>query len=246
MGSASWCWRCGRRAFSGSAVGWQPATSPAASRGARPGRGASDLDWFTFLHNAPTAADRAWRRRKLAALQRRFPVADEVHLNVFPVAKLAAEPFWRFILTYNALRVDGTDLPARLAREGLATPKPDAALAKSRLPFVRSCLAAALSGQRIPALAELPDNPALATRKLVRNFVLVEGAHYLMAVGAFETFGADGVLRELRRRAPQWADLCDQADRVLRDPYEAGIRPGRFMTIARPFVEWLIAEIEKA
>ena len=208
--------------------------------------GASDLDWFAFLVEAPTAADRAWRRRMQASLQRRFLVADEVHLNVYPAAKLAAEPFWRFILRYNALRVCGPDLLGRLERRGIAVPKPDAALAKGRLPFVRSCLAEALAGRRIPALADLPADPALATRKLVRNFVIVEGAHYLMAAGAFETFAADGVLRGLRRAAPQWADLCDSAERILADPYEAAVSPGRFLKQVRPFVEWQIAEIESA
>jgi len=208
--------------------------------------GASDLDWFAFLRAEPTAADRAWRRRLQRRLAASIPVVSAVHLNIFPLTRLAREPFWRFILRHNAVRLRGTDLVARLARAGSRTPRPNRALAKHRLPFVRQCLAEALAGRRVPALADLPGNPALATRKLVRNFVFVEGAHLLMALGTFQSFRAAAVLQGLRHAAPQWRPVYDMAERTLADPHSVKVGPQEFMLTAHPFVEWMLATIARS
>jgi len=208
--------------------------------------GASDLDWFAFIDAEPLPADRAWRRRKEARLAARFPVVSQVHLNVIPLARLERESFWRFILRYNAARVRGADLVKRLELEGIRTPRPDAALARLRLPFVRKCLTEAMAGRQVPALAQLPRDDALAIRKLARNFVLVEGAHLLMAFRTFKSFSRADVLRGLSKAAPQWRDVYELADRVLDDPYSVVIGRHEFMKELRPFVEWLINTIEKS
>ena len=97
--------------------------------------GASDLDWFVFLRDEPSPADKAWRRRMCARLEARFPAAAEVHLNLHSQERLEREDFWRFILRYNAVRIRGANAVARAERQGVSTPRPGRKLAKSRLPF---------------------------------------------------------------------------------------------------------------
>ena len=207
--------------------------------------GASDLDWFVFVADQPTGADRSWRYRTQKRLDRQFPVLSEAHVNLFSIDKLAGEGFWRFILRYNAVRVRGEDVIAHLERRGVQTPRPSAELAKSRLPFVRRCLADAMAGKCPPALAELPTDPLLATRKLARNFVIVEGAFLLMSEGRFESFKQGVVLDGLTRTAPKWRSLFDTTRVVLQDPYRGAVGPSEFMCSVEPFMTWMIAEIEK-
>ena len=80
--------------------------------------GASDLDCFAFLDGIPSPADKAWRRRAEKRLETEFPVASEVHLNVYPTERLRQESFWRFILRYNSLRINGSNLVAELGHQG--------------------------------------------------------------------------------------------------------------------------------
>jgi hypothetical protein len=101
-----------------------------------------------------------------------------------------------------------------------------------------------MAGRRIPALAELPADPALAARKLARNFVLVEGAHFLMALGAFRSFRRSDVIKGLMRHAPRWRSVTETADGILDDPYAAGVKPKVFLAQLAPFVEWMINEID--
>ena len=207
--------------------------------------GASDLDWFVFLHEEPTTLDKAWRRRRQRALQARFRVAGEVHLNVNSVERLRRESFWRFILRYNALRIRGSSVLAQLERQGHRVPRPGRELAKSRLPFVRQCLSEALAGRCPPAFAEMPSDPFLATRKLARNFVIVEGAYVLMCRGAFKSFGQGAVLHGLRRVRPSISGLLDTTAAILADPYQAKVKPKAFMRQVRSFVEWAVQWIEE-
>jgi len=74
--------------------------------------GASDLDWFVFLRDEPTLADKAWRRRVQKRLEDEFPAASEVRLKLFSQERLRREGFWRFILRYNSRRVRGDNLIA--------------------------------------------------------------------------------------------------------------------------------------
>ena len=208
--------------------------------------GASDLDWFVFLQGQPTHADKAWRRRTQKRLEADFAVASEVHLNVFSRERLSRESFWRFILRYNAHRVRGGNLVAALGREGVPTPRPSRKLAKARLPFIRQCLSEALAGRSPPSLAELPADSFLASRKLARNFVIVEGAFVLMCQGAFRSFKQEVVLQGLRNTARQWRPLLRKTEAILTDPYQAGIAPESLMAEVRPFMNWAIALTEEA
>ena len=207
--------------------------------------GASDLDCFVFLRGEPTAADKAWRRRAEKRLEARFPICPNVHLTTSAVERLAQEAFWRFILRYNATRIRGVNLIAELGRRGITTPRPSRKLARGRLPFVRACLEAAVTGQRVPSLGELPSDPFLATRKLARNFVIVEGAYLLMARGTFVSFRQGDVLKGLRCVSRRWAGLVRTAEGILCDPHKAGVRPEVLLDLAEPFVNWAIEQIEK-
>ena len=208
--------------------------------------GASDLDWFVFLRDDPEPGDMSWRRRVQKRLELRFPVASEVHLNLHSVARLEREAFWRFILRYNSVRIRGGNLVAELERMGIRTPRPSRKLAKSRLPFVRKCLAEALVGRRPPALADLPSDPFLATRKLVRNFVIVEGAYVLMSRRTFKSFSQEAVLHGLRSISRRWGPLTGTAQAVLEDPYRAAARPEKLLQQVHPFMNWAMDMIENA
>ena len=207
--------------------------------------GASDLDWWVFLRDELTRADRAWRARAEKRLETRFPIAPDVHLSVFSVERLKRETFWRFILRYNSLRIRGRNLVAELGRACARTPRPSRKLARSRLPFVRMCLDEALAGRPVPALGSLPSDFFLATRKLARNFVIVEGAYVLMAKGEFVSFRQEAVLQGVRRISRRWGNLTKMTEAILQDPHGAAVRPDEFMKEAGPFVNWAIGEIDK-
>ncbi|MAE61536.1 MAG: hypothetical protein CMJ49_09295 [Planctomycetaceae bacterium] len=207
---------------------------------------ASDLDWFVFLHDEPAPADHTWRRRQQKRLQRDFPAAAEVHLNLFSQDRLRQDTFSRFILRYNAVRIRGDNIIAALQRQGVRTPRPSRRLAKSRLPFVRRCLSEALAGRRPPALATLPADPFLAARKLARNFVIVEGAFALMCRSSFQSFKQEAVLQGLRRTSRRWRPLCRMTEAILRDPYRAQVQPDDLMVEVKPFMNWAITLTETA
>ena len=207
--------------------------------------GASDLDWFVILYDKPTSADKAWRRRMQIRLQNRFPAAFEVHLNLHSLAQLRGEDFWRFIFRYNAARIRGVNVIAQLERKGIRTPRPSRSLAKSRIPFVRKCLSEALAGRCPPALAELPSDPSLCTRKLARNFVIVEGAFVLMCQRSFKSFKQEAVLRGLRNTSRSWHPLLKKTEAILADPYGAGVPPDDLMAEVEPFIDWAIGLAER-
>ena len=68
-----------------------------------------------------------------------------------------------------------------------------------------------------------PENPALALRKLARNFVILEGAYLLMAEDVFTTFRTDDVFAKLQALFPAWKPLYLITAEILRDPYRAWV-----------------------
>lgn len=209
--------------------------------------GASDLDWFMYLQGEPTRADKAWQRRARKRLETRFPVAAEVHLNLFSLDRLRRDTFSRFIIRYNTVRVRGTNLIAELAREGIRTPRPSRKLAKGRLGFVRQCWEATLAGRCPPSLQDpLPADPFLTTRKLARNYVIVEGAFALMTLGSFTSFKQKVVLRGLRQASPQWRPLVRKTETILADPFHAAVPPDAFVHDLQPFMDWVINRLHNA
>lgn len=207
--------------------------------------GASDTDCFLFVEEEPQEESLSWCKARGDALERQYPVVGGYHLSLFSVARLARESAWRFILRYNAIRLHGDDLIAELEDVGVDTARPSRELAKLRVTWMRSNIEGAVRGEIPKALfPTLPDDPFLTTRKLVRNFIIVEGAHLLMADEAFCGFRQSDVLNVLQSLHPQWAPIFHQAERVLRDPHEAGVTPEDFIAEAAPFCRWAIDRIE--
>jgi len=169
--------------------------------------GASDVDCFFFTAEAPTADDEQWCRSTARELHAQFPVAAEFHVNHHGLARLETEEFWRFILRYNSVRLRGRDVLEELATRGFPTPQPTREWARGRLEFVRTCLKEAVAGRCPPSLERRVDDPFLWTRKLVRNFIVVEGGFLLMALDELETFGQGEVIGKLSRRCPKWTQL---------------------------------------
>ena len=105
--------------------------------------GLSDLDALLILRDAVTDADRTQQSELQASLQARFPVAEEVHLNVMSAGDLAQNSFACFALKYNATLLYGSDVTG-----ALPCPAPDKEMAKSRLAFARQCFDEALRGEQ--------------------------------------------------------------------------------------------------
>jgi len=202
--------------------------------------GASDFDCFIFISDTLTPNDIQWRAQIEAILAGRFSAVSAFHLNVYPLQRLETEAFWRFILRYNALRLRGDDVLAHLADRGHLTPEPTCAFARSRHAFVSQCVEAACRGESPPSLESKLDDPLLWTRKLVRNFIVIEGAFLLMVAGRFRSFRQGEVLLGLQCSFPQWSDLYVLSRAILQDPYAAGVLPEQFIRDAHPFLQWMV------
>lgn len=208
--------------------------------------GISDMDIFAFVSCELDASDLQWRAQSEQALAGRFPRVEEFHLNTNSCEHLAKEWSWRFILRYNSVLLKGDDVVTELEQRGVPTPAPSTELAKDRIPWLRKCFEGAMAGGVPTELYTPPDNPYLATRKLARNFVNVEGAYPLMVDSAFISFRRQDVLGQLRKLYPQWEELYAMAESVQMDPLGAAVTPPRFMACLEPFVRWAIGHIESA
>ncbi len=207
--------------------------------------GASDFDCFLFTSDDPTTVDLQWRAQSESELAKRFPVVSVFHLNLYPLKRLETESFWRFILKYNAVRIRGDDILGRLADHGYPTPEPSPAFARGRRVFVSQCVEAACRGECPPSLGEKLDDPMLWTRKLVRNFIVVEGAFLLMVAGCFRSFRQAEVFSGLEKTFPQWSDLYDRSRAILKDPYAQGVYPEQFIRDAGPFLQWTLQVLQQ-
>jgi len=163
------------------------------------------------------------------------------------VARLRKEAAWRFILRYNAIRLYGVDIIAELEKEGTNTARPSKETAKSRIRWMRRNIEGAVRGELPQELfPKLPDDPFLATRKLARNFILVEGAHLLMADNAFCGFRQNDVLAKLKALYPQWVSIFVRTESILEDPLTTGVMPDDFIAEIAPFCHWSIDRIERS
>lgn len=203
--------------------------------------GVSDVDLFCFHRGQPRPDDGDWSRQTCADLYARHgTVAVEFHMNLFPLDRLRQDSFWRFMLGYNSIRLWGEDMLSALEQEGYPVPPPSPALAIGRRGFVGKCLEQAMAGQAPDSLGVLPADPSLASRKLVRNFILVEGAYLLMLDGHFTSFKRTSVMPQLRDRFPQWQGLYNLSEHILDHPYDSGVTPGDYMATCEPFVMFIL------
>ena len=188
-----------------------------------------------FLINEPTEWDQSWCKKTGEALSARFPAAKAFHLNLHPSDFLRTEnSLMKFIFRYNSACLHGEGLLARIEKDGASIPPPSAQLARSRIGWLKRCVANLENG-RVPdelfqgavesEVARLSHTDFLASRKVLRNFVLLEGAYALMLTGDFTSFRCDVVLPRLAKLCPQWQSLIHMTTAVLNDPFAAGVSP---------------------
>ena len=209
--------------------------------------GASDTDCFLFVADDPPEVDLAWCKTKGELLEERYPVIKGYHLSMFSVDRLRKESAWRFILRYNGILLHGVDIIAELEEGGIHTARPSKEWAKARVEWMRRNVEGAVRGDLPKELnPKLPEDPFLATRKLARNFIVLEGAHLLMADGAFCGFRQDDVLAKLKGLYPQWAPMFDRTDAILQNPFIAAVDPDDYIADITPFCRWSIDRIERS
>jgi hypothetical protein len=217
--------------------------------------GESDVDWFVFLPEEPSAGDKAWCKDNETALAARYPVAKEFHLNVFSTEFLRTENnMMKFIFKYNCLCLFGEKHLEMLENTGVTIPKPSRELVKGRIGWLKRCvigledqyLPDELFGGDVPAdFSKLLSTDFFVSRKLMRHFILLEGSHLLMLTGDFKSFRQMDVLPKISALYPQWHELIDMAATVLKNPLAAKISPAAARKKILPFAKWLIELVEK-
>ncbi|MCE5323752.1 hypothetical protein LLG46_10620 [bacterium] len=208
--------------------------------------GVSDMDWFAFTTDEPTEADLRWQVKTKQMLERDYPVVSEFSLGVFPVEHLRKQDSWRFIIKYNSIRLHGADIIAELEKEGITTPPPSIELLKSRICWTEPMWQCACGGKIPDKLFKTPDDPFLASRKIARYFVLLEGAYLLMLDGRFVSFRQSDVLDGLRMAYPEWKMIYDLTHRVSNAPHEVCMLPEVLISTIKPFVSWMIQRVKDA
>jgi len=218
--------------------------------------GESDVDWFMFLRDEPTAEDRSWCKEAEVDLVDGHPAAKEFHLNVHATDFLEREQqLMKFIFRHNGLCLHGDGLLERLEERGVTIPEPSPGLARARIGWLKQCVEGLAAGRlpdglfagALPAdLAELSPDDFLASRKLIRHYALLEGAHVLMLTDDFRSFRQGDVLPALGTRYPQWQGLMSMAARVLVDPLTARVPPGIAVDEVLPFARWTVQQTEGA
>lgn len=208
--------------------------------------GVSDVDLFAFTTDEPTESDMLWRIETKEALERDYPFVSEFSLEVSPVDVLRRNENWRFIIKHNSTRLYGTDIIAELEAEGISTPQPTKEWLKSRVEATMSMWSSVCDGEIPEGLFKTPDDPFLASRKIARFFVLVQSAYLLMLDGEFLSFRQGDVLRQLRKRYPEWKKVCDLTELVSRAPRESRILPAAIVAELDPFMRWMIQHIREA
>ena len=217
--------------------------------------GESDVDWFMFLVDEPTEAERSWCKETEKALASRFPSAKEFHLNVYPTSFLVTEThMMKFIFKHNSVCLHGHGHLARIENAGGPIPAPSLELARGRLGWVKRCVNG-LAEARLPDelfqgaipsdMSQLTPSDFLASRKIIRNFVLLEGAYILMLTDDFKSFRQDDVLPRLAALYQRWQPLIRMATDVLKDPIATAIPPQRVVEEALPFAMWAIEITQK-
>ena len=208
--------------------------------------GISDLDYYLILHDAIAPADIAWSQNTAKKLENQFCAVDEVHLSIQWIEGLRDDPFTRFILSHNATLRIGMPIEAVQESRGYVSFSPDKQLAKMRLGFARRCFSDAIQNRQSACTGDLPSNPYYASRKLVRYFIVVEGAYFLMSRNKFSGFDKACVIADLKAEAPAFCCVLDMAESVLVDPVNANIEPAKFLEEVRPLVEWMFEEIDRS
>jgi len=207
--------------------------------------GVSDLDWFMFCDDEPTDAETGWCRKKEADLAVQYPQVNGFHLNLHPVARLEGDVSWRFIVRYTSVRLHGADILSELEKRGIHTPTPEESqrLAAHRIPGVSRRIESVMRGEPPEDLPPLPADPVLASRKLARNFLLVEGGYVLMAMGRFRSFRQADVLPRLGALFPEWQSLFTATERILAYPWTANVSSESYAKELSRFFSWVAMRV---
>jgi hypothetical protein len=214
----------------------------------------SDVDSFMITSIEPSLDDKRWCDLEALRLAEKYPIAKEVHLNLYSIAFLREEQMLlKFILRYNAQCVIGASLLENIERAGFPIACPSKELAKGRLWFVKKCVRGlddghfpdGLFGSAVPNdLSLISNNDWMATRKIVRNYILVEGAYLLMLTGDFRSFHREDVLDRIAALYPESRELMQLARKVMTFPVQEKVAPQRAREILLPFLYWVIARTE--
>jgi hypothetical protein len=208
--------------------------------------GVSDADCLMLFDEEPKDEDRVWAKNQEIELQRKFPVVSVFHLHLFSLDRVREEPWWRFMLRHNAIRLYGADIPSQMESEGIEIPPPARPLAKRFVGFMRKNIEQALTGHPPKELFKLPDTPTLASRKFARVLIVITGGFLLMVDNAFGGFRQGEVIERLKIQYPQWKSVFLEAEKILQRPREAVMGPDEFIAKADPFCRWALDRIEEA
>lgn len=217
--------------------------------------GASDADWFMFLQEEPTDEKKIWCKKQESFLSSAYPMINGFHLNIFSTDFLRTETnMMKFIFKYNSLCLYGERHLELLEQEGNSIVKPHREFAVNRLrSWSRRCVDGLVEGhlpdelfgrEIIEELSKLSSTDYLASRKLIRNFVLLEGAYLLMLTDNFRSFRRDDVFQEICDMYPQWTELISMSEDILENPFAAKVSPEEVRESLIPFTKWIIKQTE--
>jgi hypothetical protein len=208
--------------------------------------GESDLDYWGFIEDEVSAADKLWLSKTELEIDRKFQIFDGVHINFRSIEFLQKDKFVRFMLKYNSILYYGRDIISEIDSSGFGLYEPNKTVAKARLAFAKQYLEDALENKCPKCMDKIPGNTYFAARKFARYFVLVEGAYFLMCKGKFESFSLERVIQQLKENSTGHDDILDLSLEVIRNPIDKGVKHTDFIVKVRPFTEWIFTEIEKA
>lgn len=204
----------------------------------------SDMDYYLVVSDKPSLEDKEYLKKLEARIQNKYPIIDKAHIEIHSVEEVREDRFARFILRYNSIVYSGEDIVKSLEESGCERILPNADTAKSRLTFARQCFSDALSGSQPANMGDIPNDTYYAARKYARYFVIIEGAYFLMASHRFSSFEKETVLKELRNTTEGFENILDITQLVLSEPVKTGIGHNEYLTIIKPFVEYIFDKIE--
>lgn len=76
------------------------------------------------------------------------------------------------------------------------------------------------------------------------NFVLVEGAYYLMSINAFTSFKQEVVIEGLKKHIGGFDDALDLSLKIMKDPLGTAFDQKSYLSRIEPFTEFIFSSIE--
>ncbi|MDD3122338.1 MAG: hypothetical protein PHC62_02355 [Candidatus Izemoplasmatales bacterium] len=156
----------------------------------------SDVDLFLVLTDYVDKEE--IKKTFLKKLIEEYPFSPEPHISIYSLQQLKTDHFTRFIMEYNCGLMYGNNIAKDLNKVIDKTINPSEKAYFQRLQFAKDAYEALKNGKRnLPNLGLLPSDTYFAARKLIKYFIVIEGAYYLMKVGNFKSFNTDEVFNSL-------------------------------------------------